>query len=152
MIDWEARLEAADCVTREYHLRVVQVLVRERDEARAASGLLRGKQGAITVTRIYTFEAAHQLPAEFGGPATQMHGHTYTLRVTVPGGTRTEDMDELWSQVVRPSVDHKVLNDVTSDTTVEGLAEWFARRFAMFTPPAVEVQEGRLRFARWEAS
>jgi 6-pyruvoyl-tetrahydropterin synthase len=105
----------------------------------------------VTVTRIYTFEAAHALPVEFGGPATRLHGHTYTVRVTVPGGTRTEDLDGCWRDTVHPDVDHALLNEVFQDTTVEGLAATWLEHFAHFDATAVEVQEGALRFARAEA-
>lgn len=106
----------------------------------------------VTVTRIYSFEAAHRLPDEFGGPATRLHGHTYTLRVTVEGGYRTEDLDAEWN-VLRPLYDHALLNDHLTDTTVEGLAREFLRWFTCADVPvvAVEVQEGNLRHARAEA-
>jgi 6-pyruvoyl-tetrahydropterin synthase len=100
----------------------------------------------VTVTRIYSFEAAHALPAEFGGPATRMHGHTYTVRVTVAGGVRTEDLDKTW-KTISHRLDHRLLNDVVEDTTVEGLATYL---LSELDAEAVEVQEGNLRFARAE--
>jgi 6-pyruvoyl-tetrahydropterin synthase len=100
----------------------------------------------VTVTRIYTFEAAHRLPDEFGGPATRLHGHTYTVRVTTPGGVRTEDTDATW-ETLRADLDHSLLNDVVDDTTVEGLAAFLLHEL---DAEAVEVQEGNLRYARAE--
>lgn len=99
-----------------------------------------------SITRIYTFEAAHALPADFGGPATRVHGHTYTVRVTMPGRHRTEDLDREWDRLAA-RLDHRLLNEVIEDTTVEGLAEFV---LAELDAQAVEVQEGTLRFGRAE--
>lgn len=101
----------------------------------------------VTVTRIYTFEAAHSLPEDFGGPATRTHGHTYTVRVTLPARTRTEDLDAAWRGIV-DELDHRLLNDYWDDTTVEGLAVALLGFFP--DALAVEVQEGNQRFGRAE--
>lgn len=98
-----------------------------------------------TITRIYRFEAAHQLPESFCGPATRLHGHSYTVRIEMPGGHRTEDLDAAWDELSSACLDHRFLNDHFGDTTVEGLADAF---FTAFDAVSVEVQEGDLRFAR----
>ena len=100
-----------------------------------------------TVTRIYRFEAAHRLPEGFG-KASGLHGHSYTVRVELEGGYPTETLDRFWAGL-SSTFDHKLLNDVFDDTTVEGLAESLLVRLGSACPVlAVEVQEGDLRFGR----
>lgn len=99
----------------------------------------------VTVTRIYKFEAAHKLPKAFCGPATRLHGHSYTVRIEMPHGFRTEDLDAEWKKVAAAKLDHRFLNDHFEDTTVEGLAKELLYRFEAVS---VEVQEGEVRFGR----
>jgi len=75
-----------------------------------------------SVTRLYTFDASHQL-LQHKGKCARLHGHTYQLEVTIEGFPQIElgssqgmvidygDLDD----VVKPLVemmDHHHLNDV----------------------------------------
>ncbi len=92
---------------------------------------------AITVSS--TFSAAHRLP-EHEGKCYRLHGHTYSLEVTVEGKPQESgpaagmvmDFSELRQRVqelVVDPVDHQLLNDVFAFVpTVEAVAAWaFAR-------------------------
>jgi 6-pyruvoyltetrahydropterin/6-carboxytetrahydropterin synthase len=86
------------------------------------------------------FEAAHRLVGNFG-PATRMHGHTYTLEMIVRGQRLTED-GTLYDigrlkQVVddlAASLDYRDLNEVPGltgvNTTAEAVADHCWERLA----------------------
>lgn len=93
----------------------------------------------ITITKQFTFEAAHSLP-NHDGKCRNLHGHSYIFEVTV-GGTIVEsgakegmimDFADL-SHVVKKEIvdewDHQLLNNILPfTTTAENLAqECFAR-------------------------
>jgi len=75
------------------------------------------------------FEAAHRLVGNFG-PATRMHGHTYTLEVIVRGHRLAEDgtlydIGRLKQAVddLAASLDYRDLNEVPGLTGVNTTAE-----------------------------
>ena len=45
----------------------------------------------VYLTKEFTFDAAHHLP-NYEGKCNNLHGHTYTLEVTVSGGIDLEDI------------------------------------------------------------
>jgi 6-pyruvoyltetrahydropterin/6-carboxytetrahydropterin synthase len=72
-----------------------------------------------------------------------MHGHTYTVRVSVREGVdgflNAESFrDELMR--IRQGVDHRCLNDVLETPTMEELARWFAREVRKEGFDVTEVQ------------
>lgn len=102
----------------------------------------------LTVTKIFTFEAAHQLP-KHEGKCKYLHGHSYRLEVTVssdsliregPSSGMLVDFQDLKELVVREVVgliDHSfitttvrsvdegkvfILNQKYQETTVECIA------------------------------
>ncbi len=89
------------------------------------------------LTKRFHFEAAHSLPGHLGKCA-RLHGHSYTLEVTlrgpvkqVPGASDDgmvmdfEDLSRLVRQAVLERLDHQDLNEVTGiRTTAENLAHW----------------------------
>ena len=82
-----------------------------------------------SVTRAFTFEAAHQLPWH-KGKCQRLHGHSYRLEVTVEGPVRPDgmvvDFAELREVVDRDIVsryDHQYLNDFLDNPTAELLAQ-----------------------------
>lgn len=97
-----------------------------------------------TITKRFTFEAAHHLP-QHDGPCRNLHGHSYTLDVSVRGPIRpvSEASDSgmvldfsALSTVVKRAIiehwDHRDLNEVTGVyPTCEHLA-WLA--FTMLAP------------------
>lgn len=91
----------------------------------------------VEVTKEFSFEAAHYLPAHKGACAG-MHGHGYRLEVTVEGPVGANDgmvidFDDL-SLIVQIHVldrlDHTLLNDRIENPTAENIAlttwEWLA--------------------------
>jgi len=88
-----------------------------------------------TITKIFTFDAAHSLPDHLGN-CRNVHGHTYKMEVTVEGsvdsGGPTDgmimDFADLGSRVaelVVDLVDHRYLNDLFDFVpTAEVLAAW----------------------------
>jgi 6-pyruvoyltetrahydropterin/6-carboxytetrahydropterin synthase len=81
-----------------------------------------------SVTRSFTFEAAHHLPWH-PGRCRNRHGHGYRLEVTVQGPVDDRgvvvDFDELAAVVEREvldRLDHRDLNDVLENPTAELIA------------------------------
>jgi 6-pyruvoyltetrahydropterin/6-carboxytetrahydropterin synthase len=81
-----------------------------------------------SVTRCFTFEAAHQLPWH-PGKCRNLHGHGYRLEVTVEGPVRDDgmvlDFAEVEAVVVREVIaryDHTYLNDLFENPTAELIA------------------------------
>lgn len=92
---------------------------------------------AALITKIFRFEAAHDLPGH-RGKCARLHGHSYRLEVTLRGPIRdvpgqsdhgmVMDFEDL-SRVVRSSIlerlDHFTLNEATGiHTTAENLVHW----------------------------
>jgi 6-pyruvoyltetrahydropterin/6-carboxytetrahydropterin synthase len=89
----------------------------------------------ISITKQYTFEAAHQL-LNHTGKCGNLHGHSYLLEVTISGPIRPADgssdegmimdfadMGAVVTSEVIEKFDHTFLNDVVDYvTTAENLA------------------------------
>ena len=74
----------------------------------------------ITVTKEFTFDAAHYLPG-YDGPCANMHGHTYKLQVTLAKQANILDNGMVFDFVdlkrivkdwIIDEVDHQLLNTV----------------------------------------
>jgi len=83
-----------------------------------------------TISRAYTFEAAHRLPfVPEGHKCGRMHGHSYTVTVAVTGivhhrSGMVMDFADI-DTIVKPlidTLDHRTLNDVIPNPTSELLA------------------------------
>lgn len=84
---------------------------------------------ATSVTRSFTFEAAHQLPWH-DGKCRNLHGHSYRLEVTVSGPVGEQgivvDFAEIRRAVEREILaryDHTYLNELLDNPTAELIAE-----------------------------
>lgn len=82
-----------------------------------------------TVTRCFTFEAAHQLPWH-PGKCRNLHGHGYRLEVTVEGPVgengMVRDFADVEAVVVREVIDrydHTYLNGFFENPTAELIAQ-----------------------------
>lgn len=107
-----------------------------------------------TVTKILTFDAAHSLP-EHEGKCRNLHGHTYSVEVTVGGMVQEQgpatgmvmDFADLGSRIRRLVVDpldHVYLNEIFDFTpTAEALAVWM---FGVLREDGLPVAKVRL----WE--
>lgn len=89
------------------------------------------------LTKIFHFEAAHDLPGH-RGKCARLHGHSYKLEVTLRGPVKSTanesdsgmvmDFEDL-SRIVRSSIierlDHRYLNEIVPvRTTAENLIHW----------------------------
>jgi len=82
----------------------------------------------LKVCKIFTFDAAHDLPFH-EGKCKELHGHTYKLEVIVHGEVNKEtgmviDFGVLKKEVnmfVIDTFDHKYLNDIIPNPTAENL-------------------------------
>ncbi len=102
-----------------------------------------------TVTRAFTFEAAHQLPWHTGA-CRNLHGHGYRLEVTVAGPINDDgiviDFADLGAIVRRELIeryDHTYLNDLLDNPTAELIAQDAFKRLE-----AAGLEVARLRL--WE--
>ena len=82
-----------------------------------------------SVTRSFSFEAAHQLPWHTGA-CQRLHGHGYRLEVTVEGplnehGIVTDfaDVADVVDREVISRFDHQYLNDLLDNPTAELIAQ-----------------------------
>ena len=104
-----------------------------------------------SVSRSFTFEAAHRLPWH-EGKCRELHGHSYRLEVTVEGPLDERDvvMDfadvrDVVEREVVSRYDHRYLNDLIDNPTAEVIAQeiWKALE-------AAELQVSRIRL--WETT
>jgi 6-pyruvoyltetrahydropterin/6-carboxytetrahydropterin synthase len=102
-----------------------------------------------SVTRSFTFEAAHQLPWH-EGKCRNLHGHSYRLEVTVEGPVGDQgivvDFAAIKAVVERDVVaryDHRYLNDLLDNPTAELLATEIWK-----TVEAADLAVARIRL--WE--
>ena len=89
------------------------------------------------LTKTFRFEAAHSLPGH-KGTCARLHGHSYTLEVSVRGPIKQapgasddgmvmdfDDLSQFVQHAVLERLDHHDLNEVTGiRTTAENLAHW----------------------------
>jgi 6-pyruvoyltetrahydropterin/6-carboxytetrahydropterin synthase len=103
------------------------------------------------------FEAAHALCFEEAGECQKMHGHTYTVEVTVSGKVNKlgwvlnfKELRQMLRHVIK-EFDHRTLNDVMeSNPTAENLAQhifdslavWVLRKSEEAQLVSVSLQEG----------
>lgn len=75
----------------------------------------------VSVTKSFTFDAAHQLP-DHDGKCRSLHGHTWRVDITISGpiiegGPKNGmvldfgDLSELWRISFETHLDHKFLNE-----------------------------------------
>jgi 6-pyruvoyltetrahydropterin/6-carboxytetrahydropterin synthase len=104
-----------------------------------------------SVTRSFTFEAAHQLPWH-PGKCQRLHGHSYRLEVTVEGPIGDQgivvdfgDIKEVVRRDVIARYDHQYLNDLMENPTAELLAHEIWK-----TVEAADLPVSRIRL--WETA
>jgi 6-pyruvoyltetrahydropterin/6-carboxytetrahydropterin synthase len=113
----------------------------------------------ITITRTYTFEAAHRLPrVPAGHKCKRLHGHHYVLVVEVGGAI---DPAKGWAMdfaevdhVVKPLVqrlDHHLLNEVPGleNPTAETIVQWISARLAALPLVSLVLNETPRSQAKW---
>ena len=114
------------------------------------------------LTKQFRFEAAHQLP-NHRGKCARLHGHSYTLEVSLRGSVKAErgesddgmvvDLDvikEVVQAAVISRVDHFNLNEIIDGpTTAERIAHWIWDRLEE-ADPAFAAMLYRIRL--WETA
>jgi 6-pyruvoyltetrahydropterin/6-carboxytetrahydropterin synthase len=104
-----------------------------------------GQQLVTSVTRRFSFEAAHQLPWHTGKCAT-LHGHSYQLDVTVGGGLSSNgividfaDLKTVVERYVLADYDHSHLNAFLPNPTAELIAADITNRLLNAGLPVTEL-------------
>ncbi len=104
-----------------------------------------------SVTRCFTFEAAHQLPWH-DGKCRRLHGHSYRLEVTVDGPVGDQgividfaDIKVVVERDVIAAYDHRYLNEFLDNPTAEVLAAEIWK-----TVEAADLAVSRIRL--WETA
>jgi len=80
------------------------------------------------LSRTFTFDAAHKL-VDYEGICSRIHGHTYTLVITVEGEPDTSgmvmdffDLKTLVNDSIIARLDHTYLNEFYTQPTIETVA------------------------------
>jgi len=116
----------------------------------------------ITVTKRFTFEAAHRLAA-YKGPCAKMHGHSYKLYITVSGPTQVhadmvidfKDLKTIVDKYIIDKLDHNMLNEIIPmKTTAENMVIWIGDMIEKHLPVGIILQRIRLyetedSYAEW---
>lgn len=87
-----------------------------------------------TVTKIFTFAAAHKLPY-YKGACHNLHGHEWRVEVTLSGFTQTEGsckgmivdfsiIKKIVEEKIISKLDHSYLNDIFENPTAEIMVRW----------------------------
>jgi 6-pyruvoyltetrahydropterin/6-carboxytetrahydropterin synthase len=99
-----------------------------------------------TVTRSFSFEAAHQLPWH-PGRCKRLHGHSYRLEVTVAGAVDHngvvidfDDVKRIVTTEVVDRFDHQLLNDLIENPTAELVAADAWKRLEAAGLPVVKLR------------
>ena|SRR2546430_7318887 len=104
----------------------------------------------ILLSKRFEFHAAHRLgwlPATHA--CSQMHGHTYGVRLTLTGELRGPwlldfgVLKQTWAETCGAMLDHKLLNEIEGleEPTAERLCAWIAARIAPALPAHVQLAE-----------
>lgn len=100
------------------------------------------------VVKQVRFHASHVLP-QHPGKCSRLHGHTYTVEVSVVGSIRAEDgmvvdfdtLEDALRREVIERFDHRHLNDLLENPTAELLAvEIYERLSSSLSSPSAEVE------------
>jgi 6-pyruvoyltetrahydropterin/6-carboxytetrahydropterin synthase len=105
----------------------------------------------ITIVRRYDFEAAHFLPhVPDGHKCKTMHGHSYVMEFHVTGEVQTSgpaagmvvdfDVIDAMGRMLVREFDHRPLNQVMENPTVENMAPYIWRRFSEALAPELSVR------------
>lgn len=78
----------------------------------------------------YTFDAAHKLD-DYAGKCGNLHGHTYKVQVCIKGDVQKnglvmdfKDFKGIVSKKIIEVLDHKYINDIIKNPSVENVCIW----------------------------
>ncbi|MDP3975650.1 MAG: 6-carboxytetrahydropterin synthase QueD [bacterium] len=84
----------------------------------------------MLVTKTFEFSASHFL-TKYHGKCEHLHGHNYTLEVSVVGKVRSDDLVEdfvvikdIVKEKIMSQIDHTHLNDRFENPSAEVVAVW----------------------------
>lgn len=100
----------------------------------------------LTVTKEFTFSAAHRLP-NYKGKCENLHGHTYKLQVTVKGKPDPKTgmlidfhkLNDIVKQHILDKLDHSYLNDTLSNPTAENIVIYIYNKLKLEIKDLYEV-------------
>jgi 6-pyruvoyltetrahydropterin/6-carboxytetrahydropterin synthase len=102
----------------------------------------------VEIFRKFDFEAAHNLP-DYDGKCQSLHGHSYKLKVGVVaevdesgiGIDASKIKDVVESEAIQ-KLDHKNLNEVIKNPTMENILLWVYRQIKVKLPvSSIEIRE-----------
>jgi 6-pyruvoyltetrahydropterin/6-carboxytetrahydropterin synthase len=110
----------------------------------------------LLVSREFTFDAAHNLP-RYHGKCERLHGHTYTLRVTVKAPLDTwsgmafdfHDLKKTVQDRVVRILDHRYVNEIIPNPSAEYLAIWAWDRLSDLPLHEIQVWETPTSFVTY---
>ena len=85
----------------------------------------------IELYQEFTIEASHSLPMKIGTVAA--HGHSYWIRIYVEsrvGDVVAQPHLHAACMTIKESLDHKHLNDLMEEPTMESIAQWIFQKWA----------------------
>lgn len=95
---------------------------------------------SFSIVKQFDFSAAHYL-TKYHGKCEQLHGHNYSLAVTITGPLNTDDMvidfievKTVVTQHVLSVLDHTNLNDRFPNPSCELVAQWIYRTLKTYLP------------------
>ena len=105
----------------------------------------------MRLSRTFKFDAAHKL-VDYPGKCARIHGHTYTLIVTIEGEPDKTgmimdffDIKNVVEQKITAKLDHTYLNDFYDQPTLENVAADIFRSLAkMFDTDHVRLYSVKL--------
>lgn len=119
----------------------------------------------LTITKRFTFEAAHQLPWH-KGKCARLHGHSYVLEVSVRGPVVPDDLASPESGMVmdfdrikaalKPLIDGKLdhfsLNQIMRNPTAENIVLWLTDQLRDTFPGLCRLRlyETATSWVEWE--
>lgn len=85
----------------------------------------------MNITKKFTFDCAHKL-INYDGKCKNLHGHTYTLLITVQGRVDKKSgmiidfgiLKNIVNEKVIDVFDHAYINDIIAQPTAENMAIW----------------------------
>lgn len=116
----------------------------------------------LSVTKLFTFEAAHDLP-NYKGACHNCHGHSYLLQISVEGETQTEGeckgmiidfskIKEVVNEQIIKKYDHKYLNNFFVNPTAENMVMHFVTALFPALPGLCKIRlyETATSYCEWK--
>lgn len=104
----------------------------------------------IELTQTFSFEAAHFLPtAEAGNPNRRIHGHSFTVEISVAGEPNPQTgllihfdrLKQICIEHIYDRLDHRMLNEIEGleHPTLENICIWMANILKPILPGLARI-------------